>query len=102
MADAQVGRTALHTLFTFPRTTFPITPPNPGTANRSGRRGHDARLGVQCRAPGGSGRGLFVPFLHPLRGATMPRYDAIVLGSGQAGDTLSQKLADHGWSVALV
>ena len=32
----------------------------------------------------------------------MPRYDAIVLGSGQAGDTLSQKLADHGWSVALV
>ena len=32
----------------------------------------------------------------------MPRYDAIVLGSGQAGDPLSQKLADHGWSVALV
>ena len=32
----------------------------------------------------------------------MPRYDAIVLGSGQAGDTLSQKLADHGWTVALV
>jgi pyruvate/2-oxoglutarate dehydrogenase complex dihydrolipoamide dehydrogenase (E3) component len=32
----------------------------------------------------------------------MPRYDAIILGSGQAGNPLSQKLADHGWSVALV
>jgi pyruvate/2-oxoglutarate dehydrogenase complex dihydrolipoamide dehydrogenase (E3) component len=32
----------------------------------------------------------------------MPRYDAIVLGSGQAGNPLSQKLAEHGWSVALV
>jgi pyruvate/2-oxoglutarate dehydrogenase complex dihydrolipoamide dehydrogenase (E3) component len=32
----------------------------------------------------------------------MPRYDAIVLGSGQAGNPLSQKLADKGWSVALV
>jgi dihydrolipoamide dehydrogenase len=32
----------------------------------------------------------------------MPRYDAIVLGSGQAGNPLAQKLADHGWSVALV
>ena len=32
----------------------------------------------------------------------MPRYDAIVLGSGQAGNPLSQKLADHGWTVALV
>jgi pyruvate/2-oxoglutarate dehydrogenase complex dihydrolipoamide dehydrogenase (E3) component len=32
----------------------------------------------------------------------MPRYDAIVLGSGQAGNPLSQKLADHGWNVALV
>jgi pyruvate/2-oxoglutarate dehydrogenase complex dihydrolipoamide dehydrogenase (E3) component len=30
------------------------------------------------------------------------RYDAIVIGSGQAGNPLSQKLADHGWSVALV
>ena len=27
----------------------------------------------------------------------MPRYDAIVLGSGQAGNPLSQKLADHGF-----
>jgi pyruvate/2-oxoglutarate dehydrogenase complex dihydrolipoamide dehydrogenase (E3) component len=32
----------------------------------------------------------------------MPRYDAVVIGSGQAGNPLSQKLADHGWSVALV
>src|SRR6266704_1105379 len=32
----------------------------------------------------------------------MPRFDAIVIGSGQAGNPLSQKLADHGWSVALV
>ncbi len=29
-------------------------------------------------------------------------YDAIVIGSGQAGSPLSQKLADHGWTVALV
>jgi pyruvate/2-oxoglutarate dehydrogenase complex dihydrolipoamide dehydrogenase (E3) component len=32
----------------------------------------------------------------------MQKYDAIVIGSGQAGNPLSQKLADHGWSVALV
>ena len=32
----------------------------------------------------------------------MPTYDAIVIGSGQAGTPLSQKLADRGWSVALV
>jgi dihydrolipoamide dehydrogenase len=32
----------------------------------------------------------------------MPKYDAIVIGSGQAGNPLSQKLADHGWSVALI
>jgi dihydrolipoamide dehydrogenase len=32
----------------------------------------------------------------------MPKYDAIVIGSGQAGNPLSQKLADHGWTVALV
>jgi pyruvate/2-oxoglutarate dehydrogenase complex dihydrolipoamide dehydrogenase (E3) component len=30
------------------------------------------------------------------------RYDAIVIGSGQAGNPLSQKLADHGWTVALI
>ena len=32
----------------------------------------------------------------------MSRYDAIVIGSGQAGNPLSQKLADRGWTVALV
>ena len=32
----------------------------------------------------------------------MSTYDAIVIGSGQAGNPLSQKLADRGWSVALI
>jgi dihydrolipoamide dehydrogenase len=32
----------------------------------------------------------------------MARYDAIVIGSGQAGNPLSQKLADQGWTVALI
>ena len=32
----------------------------------------------------------------------MKTYDAIVLGSGQAGNPLSHKLADHGWRVAMV
>jgi len=32
----------------------------------------------------------------------MSHYDAIVIGSGQAGNPLSQKLADQGWTVALV
>ena len=30
------------------------------------------------------------------------KYDAIVLGSGQAGNPLAFNLADHGWTVALV
>jgi pyruvate/2-oxoglutarate dehydrogenase complex dihydrolipoamide dehydrogenase (E3) component len=30
------------------------------------------------------------------------KYDAIVIGSGQAGNPLSHRLADHGWTVALV
>jgi pyruvate/2-oxoglutarate dehydrogenase complex dihydrolipoamide dehydrogenase (E3) component len=30
------------------------------------------------------------------------KYDAIVIGSGQGGNPLSHKLADHGWTVALV
>jgi pyruvate/2-oxoglutarate dehydrogenase complex dihydrolipoamide dehydrogenase (E3) component len=30
------------------------------------------------------------------------KYDAIVIGSGQAGNPLSYRLADRGWSVALV
>src|SRR5712692_3683661 len=32
----------------------------------------------------------------------MTKFDAIVIGSGQAGNPLSQKLADDGWSVALI
>jgi pyruvate/2-oxoglutarate dehydrogenase complex dihydrolipoamide dehydrogenase (E3) component len=32
----------------------------------------------------------------------MTRYDAVVIGSGQAGNPLSQKLADQGWAVALI
>ncbi|MGE5321966.1 MAG: FAD-dependent oxidoreductase, partial [Actinomycetota bacterium] len=30
------------------------------------------------------------------------KYDAIVIGSGQGGNPLSQKLADQGWNVALI
>jgi pyruvate/2-oxoglutarate dehydrogenase complex dihydrolipoamide dehydrogenase (E3) component len=32
----------------------------------------------------------------------MSKYDAIIIGSGQAGNPLCQKLADQGWSVALI
>src|SRR5262245_18431747 len=32
----------------------------------------------------------------------MTGYDAVVIGSGQAGNPLAQKLADQGWSVALI
>ena len=32
----------------------------------------------------------------------MFKYDAIVIGSGQGGNPLCHKLADHGWTVALV
>lgn len=32
----------------------------------------------------------------------MIRYDAVVIGSGQAGNPLAQKLADQGWTVALI
>jgi pyruvate/2-oxoglutarate dehydrogenase complex dihydrolipoamide dehydrogenase (E3) component len=32
----------------------------------------------------------------------MTKYDAIVIGSGQGGNPLCQKLADHGWTVALI
>jgi len=32
----------------------------------------------------------------------MVRYDAIIIGSGQAGNPLGHKLAEHGWSVALI
>ena len=30
------------------------------------------------------------------------KYDAIIIGSGQAGNPLGHKLADHGWKVALI
>jgi pyruvate/2-oxoglutarate dehydrogenase complex dihydrolipoamide dehydrogenase (E3) component len=30
------------------------------------------------------------------------RYDAVIIGSGQAGNPLSYALADHGWTVALI
>jgi pyruvate/2-oxoglutarate dehydrogenase complex dihydrolipoamide dehydrogenase (E3) component len=30
------------------------------------------------------------------------KYDAIIIGSGQGGNPLCQKLADHGWTVALI
>jgi dihydrolipoamide dehydrogenase len=32
----------------------------------------------------------------------MARYDAVVVGSGQAGNPLAFKLADQGWTVALI
>ena len=32
----------------------------------------------------------------------MTRYDAVVIGSGQAGNPLAEKLADRGWAVALI
>ena len=32
----------------------------------------------------------------------MTKFDAIVIGSGQAGNPLAQKLADQGWTVALI
>src|ERR1700751_6243805 len=30
------------------------------------------------------------------------RYDAVIIGSGQAGNPLSNALAEHGWTVALI
>src|SRR5499427_5202195 len=30
------------------------------------------------------------------------KYDAIIIGTGQAGTPLSVALADHGWTVAMV
>src|SRR5436309_8323437 len=36
------------------------------------------------------------------RGTTNMKYDAIVIGSGQAGNPLCQNLADRGWTVALI
>src|SRR5438309_11183148 len=39
-----------------------------------------------------------IPFLRSLR----MKYDAIIIGSGQAGNPLAYRMADLGWSVALV
>jgi pyruvate/2-oxoglutarate dehydrogenase complex dihydrolipoamide dehydrogenase (E3) component len=36
------------------------------------------------------------------KGDAPVKFDAIVIGAGQAGDPLSHGLADHGWNVALV
>src|SRR5271170_1226943 len=30
------------------------------------------------------------------------KFDAIIIGSGQAGNPLAHNLADHGWTVAMV
>src|SRR4051794_17048859 len=38
----------------------------------------------------------------PARNLLMPRYDAIVIGSGQAGNPLCFRLAAHGGTVALI
>jgi pyruvate/2-oxoglutarate dehydrogenase complex dihydrolipoamide dehydrogenase (E3) component len=32
----------------------------------------------------------------------MVQYDAVVIGSGQAGNPLAQQLAEHGWNTALI
>src|SRR5260370_33769236 len=36
------------------------------------------------------------------RGRFSMKYDAIIIGSGQAGNPLAYRLADLGWSVALI
>src|SRR5437660_11931359 len=38
----------------------------------------------------------------PFRSAVRMKYDAIIIGSGQAGSPLAYRLADLGWSVALI
>ena len=30
------------------------------------------------------------------------KYDAIIIGSGQAGNPMAASLADHGWTVAII
>src|SRR5271167_2787998 len=40
--------------------------------------------------------------IYLILGGAMAKYDAIVIGSGQAGNPLSQDLADIGWNVALI
>ena len=34
--------------------------------------------------------------------AAHKEYDAIIIGSGQGGNPLAHKLADRGWTVALI
>src|SRR5207247_8995836 len=38
----------------------------------------------------------------PFRRSVRMKYDAIIIGSGQAGNPLACRLADLGWSVALI
>src|SRR6266478_4100118 len=40
--------------------------------------------------------------LPPPGGPPEMKYDAIIIGSGQAGNPLAYRLADPGWSVALI
>src|SRR6476646_3066991 len=49
--------------------------------------------GWETRASGSS---------YAFRRSSNMRYDAIVIGSGQAGNPLTHDLADRGWTVALV
>jgi pyruvate/2-oxoglutarate dehydrogenase complex dihydrolipoamide dehydrogenase (E3) component len=37
-----------------------------------------------------------------LQGTAMTKYDAIIIGSGQAGNPLARKLASAGWKVAVI
>lgn len=47
-------------------------------------------------------RGLVPAMARRLEYHRFMSYDAIVIGSGQAGNPLSHKLADRGWKVALI
>src|SRR2546430_6574113 len=38
----------------------------------------------------------------PFRRSVRMKYDAVMIGSGQAGNPLAYRLADLGWSVALI
>src|SRR5947209_11820455 len=38
----------------------------------------------------------------PFRRSVRMKYDAIIIGSGQAGNPLAYRLADLGWSVTLI
>jgi pyruvate/2-oxoglutarate dehydrogenase complex dihydrolipoamide dehydrogenase (E3) component len=45
---------------------------------------------------------LCAPAHRNAKESSQMKIDAIVIGSGQAGNPLSHKLADHGWNVALI